>query len=186
VNFTRQIWNNVAGKVGRNSSSRLKVLNLTRQTVLATSIEVADHGRARRKGLLGRDSLRAGEGLWIIPCESVHTFGMRFAIDLVYLDRKRRVKKVRSSVPPWRLSACLSAHSVIELASGTIRSTQTSPGDYLEFSTISSVNESVDDPVASDPTVPTAPQTMLRKSPSVTYNRHATWHFPAHVYPRIA
>jgi len=186
VNFIRQIWNKVVGNVRTNFNSRFKVLNLTRRTILASSVEVANHSAARRKGLLGRGSLSVGEGLWIIPCESVHTFGMRFPIDLVYLDRNKTVKKVRSAVPPWRLSACLSAHSVIELASGTIRSTQTSPGDYLEFSTISSVNESVDDPVASDPTVPTAPQTMLRKSPSVTYNRHATWHFPAHVYPRIA
>ena len=133
MNFTRQILDTVVGNVRTSSTSRLRVLNLTRRTVLATSIEVADHGAARRKGLLGRDGLPAGEGLWIIPCESVHTFGMRFPIDLVYLDRRRRVKKVRSAVPPWRLSACLSAHSVIELAAGTIRSTQTSPGDNLEF-----------------------------------------------------
>ena len=115
-------------------NSRLKVLNLTRQAVLADCVEVADHGATRRKGLLGRSGLPAGEGLWIVPCESVHTFGMKFPIDLVYLDRKKKVKKVRSGVPPWRLSACLSAHSVIELASGTILMTQTRPGDTLEFS----------------------------------------------------
>jgi len=136
VNLTRQIWNNVVGNARTNFNSRLKVLNLTRRTILATSVEVADHSAARRKGLLGRGSLSVGEGLWIIPCESVHTFGMRFPIDLVYLDRNKTVKKVRSAVPPWRLSACLSAHSVIELASGTIRSTETSPGDRLEFSPV--------------------------------------------------
>lgn len=140
VNCTRQIWNNVFGNVPTNSNSRLKILNLTRKTVLATSIEVADRGATRRKGLLGRNSLPAGEGLWIIPCESVHTFGMRFPIDLVYLDRNKRVKKIRSAVPPWRLSACLSAHSVIELTEGTIRSTQTRPGDKLEFSSVDLVN----------------------------------------------
>src|ERR1700731_4430482 len=101
-------------------NSRLKVLNLTRQAVLADSVEVADSGATRRRGLLGRSGLPGGEGLWIVPCESVHTFGMKFPIDLVYLDRRKRVKKVRSDVPPWRLSACLSAHSVIELATGTI------------------------------------------------------------------
>jgi hypothetical protein len=135
-------------------------LNLTRQTVLATSIEVADHSAARRKGLLGRDSLPAGEGLWIIPCESVHTFGMRFPIDLVYLDRKRRVKKIRSAVPPWRLSACLSAHSVIELAAGTICRTQTSPGDNLEFSSVDLVNENADGSVESDQIIPKGPQRL--------------------------
>jgi hypothetical protein len=58
---------------------------------------------------------------------------MRFPIDLVYLDRKKKVKKIRSGVPPWRLSACLSAHSVVELASGTVQLTRTQPGDKLEF-----------------------------------------------------
>jgi|GEM_PF-354801 len=134
MNFTSQIWNHIVGNVQAHSDSRLKVLNRTRQTVLGTSIEVANHGATRRKGLLGRSSLPLGEGIWIVPCESVHTFWMKFPIDLVYLDRNKKVKKVRSGVAPWRLSACLSAHSVLEFASGTIHSTQTRPGDWLEFS----------------------------------------------------
>ena len=112
---------------------RLQATNLTRSTVLANFLEVADSGPKRNKGLLGRDGLAPGEGLWIVPCESVHTFFMRFPIDLVYLDRKNRIKKVRSAVGPWRLSACLSAHSVLELPAGTIRATQTQRGDSLEF-----------------------------------------------------
>jgi uncharacterized membrane protein (UPF0127 family) len=76
--------------------------------------------------------------LWIVPCEAVHTFGMQFPIDLVYLDRKHRVRKVRYDVPPSRLSVCLSAHSILELPSGTIHDTQTRPGDTLEFSSASS------------------------------------------------
>ncbi|MGC1294638.1 MAG: DUF192 domain-containing protein [Alloacidobacterium sp.] len=118
---------------------RLKISNLTRQAVLASCVDVADRGAKRRKGLLGRDNLPDGEGLWILPCEAVHTFGMRFAIDLVYLDRNNRVRKTRSDVPPSRLSACLTAHSVIELASGTISRTQTKPGDRLEFSAAESL-----------------------------------------------
>ena len=113
--------------------SRLQVSNLTRQTVLADRLEVADHGANRRKGLLGRAGLAAGEGLWIKPCEAVHTFFMQFPIDLVYLDSKNRIRKVRSGVAPWRMSACLSAHSVLELPSGTIEATQTRPGDWLQF-----------------------------------------------------
>jgi hypothetical protein len=111
----------------------LQVVNCTRQTVLAGTLEVAASGKQRRKGLLGRAALAADEGLWIVPCESVHTFFMRFAIDLVYLDRRNRVRKVRSAVLPWRLSACLSAHSVLELAPGTIEKTRTEKGDQLEF-----------------------------------------------------
>lgn len=113
---------------------RLAVTNRTRNTVLATRLEVADSAAKRSKGLLGRDGLAPGEGLWIIPCESVHTFFMRFPIDLIYLDRKHRIKKVRSAVSPWRLSACLSAHSVLELPVGTIQDTKSQPGDLLEFS----------------------------------------------------
>lgn len=113
---------------------RFKILNVTRQTVLANCVDVADRGPKRRKGLLGRDRLPDGEGLWIIPCEAVHTFRMKFSIDLVYLSRDSRVKKVRSDVPPGRMSACLSAHSIVELPAGTIRKTLTQAGDRLEFS----------------------------------------------------
>jgi uncharacterized membrane protein (UPF0127 family) len=116
---------------------RLRVSNLTRNTVLATCMEVADSAAKRNKGLLGRERLAPGEGLWIRPCEAVHTFWMRFSIDLIYLDRKNRIRKLVSEVPPWRLSACLMAHSVLELPSGTIRETRTQPGDTLEFSAAS-------------------------------------------------
>ncbi len=68
----------------------LQVTNVTRGTVLATRLEAAHTGAKRRKGLLGRDGLAAGDGLWIAPCESVHTFFMRFPIDLVYLDREKK------------------------------------------------------------------------------------------------
>jgi uncharacterized membrane protein (UPF0127 family) len=116
----------------------LQVTNATRQTVLASYVKVADHGATRRKGLLGRKGLGQGEGLWIVPCESVHTIGMQFSIDLVYLDRNRTVKKVVCDVPRWRLSACFSAHSVLELAAGSVSPTQTKPGDQLEFSPVAS------------------------------------------------
>ena len=109
------------------------VKNQTRNTMLATRMEVADSGPTRNKGLLGREGLADGEGLWIIPCEAVHTFWMRFSIDLVYLDSKKRIRKLVSEVPPWRLSACLSAHSILELPAGTIRKTKTERGDTLEL-----------------------------------------------------
>ena len=113
--------------------TRLRALNRTRGTVLATRLEVAASGKSRRKGLLGRTGLAAGDGLWILPCESVHTFLMQFPIDLVYLDRNNRIRKLRSEVGPWRMSACLSAHSVIELPAGTIRATRAERGDVVEI-----------------------------------------------------
>jgi hypothetical protein len=119
-----------------------QVLNVTRGTILAERLEAALTGAARRKGLLGRERLLPGEGLWIAPCESVHTFFMRFPIDLVYLDRKLRVKKVRHSVGAWRMSACLTAHSVLELPAGTIAATRTERGDSVDFAPVTTGAES--------------------------------------------
>jgi hypothetical protein len=121
---------------GRDQETRLTAVNVTRGTLLATKLEIAASGKKRRKGLLGRDGLPPGEGLWIIPCESVHTFFMRFPIDLVYLDRGNRIRKVRVEVGPWRLSACFTAHSVLELPAGTIRATGTRRGDTLELTAV--------------------------------------------------
>lgn len=115
---------------------RMLVQNETRHSVLAELTDVADTSAKRRKGLLGRDSLPIGHGLWIVPCESVHTYGMRFPIDVLYLDRKKRVRKLRRAMPPWRLSLCLSAHSVLELPAGTIEQTKTQPGDQLVLSDV--------------------------------------------------
>jgi hypothetical protein len=136
----------------RNTSTepapRLRVLNLTRGAVLGESVEMAGTSAARRKGLLGRDALVPGGGLWIVPCESVHTFWMRFPIDLVYLDRGQRVKKVRHSVPAWRMSACLSAHSVLELPAGTAAHTGTQRGDALELSEFAEPSATVTEPTS--------------------------------------
>ena len=110
--------------------------NHTRDTVLAHAADVADTSAKRRTGLLKHERLEPGEGLWIVPCESVHTFFMKFPIDLVYLDKHRKVRKVRSAVPPWRLSACLLAHSVLELPAGTVKQSGTQVGDELAIDSL--------------------------------------------------
>ena len=115
---------------------KIRVRNETRNTVLATAADVADTSAKRRTGLLKHQRLEPGEGLWISPCESVHTFFMKFAIDLVYLDKRKKVRKVRHAVPPWRLSACLAAHSVLELPAGSVAPTGTVRGDQLAFDTL--------------------------------------------------
>jgi len=101
--------------------------------VLADAAEVADTGKTRRKGLLKRGSLPQGEGLWITPCEAVHTIGMRFPIDVIFLDRKRKVLKIRENMGRGRLAVCLWAQSVLELPAGTIAGTGTAVGDQLGF-----------------------------------------------------
>jgi len=109
------------------------VINRDRGTVLAEAADVADTSAKRRTGLLKHSGLEPGEGLWIAPCESVHSFGMKFSIDVVYLDKGKKVKKVRKEMVPRRLSACLTAYSVLELPVGVIEASRTEAGDQLEF-----------------------------------------------------
>jgi uncharacterized membrane protein (UPF0127 family) len=112
---------------------KVVVRNQTRDTVLADAADVADTSEKRRTGLLKHDRLDPGQGLWIVPCESVHSFFMKFTIDLVYLDRDRKVRKVRHRMVPWRLSACLTAHSILELPAGAVAASGTEKGDQLEM-----------------------------------------------------
>jgi len=111
----------------------LRIRNRDRGTILAEAADVADTSAKRRTGLLKHSKLNPGEGLWIAPCESVHSFGMKFAFDVVYLDRKKKVRKIRKNMVPRRISACLTAHSVLELPIGVIDASHTEPGDQLEF-----------------------------------------------------
>ena len=126
----------------RNIRSQIRVIrvkltvlvrNQTRNTVLAETAEVADTASKRRTGLLKHTGLEPGQGMWIVPCEAVHSFGMKFTIDVIYVDRKKRVRKTRQRMGPRRLSGCLLAHSVLELPAGTIESTGTQAGDQLSF-----------------------------------------------------
>jgi uncharacterized protein len=111
------------------------VQNRNRGTLLASDVRLADTPRSRRTGLLKRDGLDAGEGLWIFPTQAIHTFGMRFPIDVVFLDRCLRVKRTYQALPPWRLTTFVwGARSVLELPSGSLAGTGTKVGDQLEFS----------------------------------------------------
>ncbi|MBK5295438.1 MAG: DUF192 domain-containing protein [Acidobacteriia bacterium] len=111
----------------------LKVFNTTRKALLADRAEAADTSAKRRTGLLKHAMLATGEGLWIAPCEAVHTFGMKFAIDVVFLSKKKVILKMRKNMDKRRVSFCLRAHSVLELPAGKIDETGTETGDQLEF-----------------------------------------------------
>jgi uncharacterized membrane protein (UPF0127 family) len=90
------------------------------------------------RGLMGASgsSFPAGEALWIVPCRGVHTFAMRFPLDLVYLDHDRRVIDVQENVVPWRVAPLrFGAESVMELPLGTIRKSRTEKGDKIEIIT---------------------------------------------------
>jgi uncharacterized membrane protein (UPF0127 family) len=83
------------------------------------------------QGLLGRSGLERGEGLLLEPAGSIHTFFMRFPIDVVYLDGESRVVKVVRELRPWRASACRGAHAALELAAGEAARVRLEPGDLL-------------------------------------------------------
>ena len=114
---------------------RLRVHNPSRETTLADRAQIADSSKTRKTGLLKHERLDPGEGLWLTPCEGVHTIGMKFPIDVLFLDKRRKVLKIRPAMPRWRISACLFAHSVLELPSGMAAATKTLPGDQLVFET---------------------------------------------------
>ena len=111
------------------------VRNRTRGATVAEFVRLADTPRARRVGLLKRDRLEPGEGLWIYPTQAIHTFGMRFPIDVIFLDRNLRVKRIYRNLVPFRLTALVwGAQSVLEVAAGCTISTGTAVGDELQFS----------------------------------------------------
>jgi uncharacterized protein len=111
----------------------VRIRNLTRNVVLGDTVSVADTSAKRRTGLLKHKSLPSGHGLWIVPCEAVHTFGMKFPIDVIFLNRQRKVLKIRKNMPRRRIAMCFRAHSVLELPSGELERSGTVPGDQLEL-----------------------------------------------------
>jgi uncharacterized membrane protein (UPF0127 family) len=99
--------------------------------VVALEMEVATTRADRRRGLLGRDSLGASEGLMLSPCAAVHTAFMRFPIDVVFVDADGRAVRVVPQVKPWRMTASFKARSVIELPAGTAAVADIKVGDLL-------------------------------------------------------
>lgn len=99
---------------------------------LAERVHLAGDSATRRQGLLGLNGLDRQSGLWIIPCEAIHTFGMKMPIDVLFLDRQLKVRKLIEGIPPGRISLCLRATSVIEMPAGAIAESKTEVGHCLE------------------------------------------------------
>lgn len=130
-------------------SSQGQAFNQTRQAYLATALAVADTHWTRLRGLLGVRSsdFRNGSGLWIVPCHGVHTLGMGFPIDVVYLDRVMTVIHIQHDLQPWRFAPVRAqAASVLELPCRTAAETRTAVGDRIEI-TIRELKTEKDDRV---------------------------------------
>ena len=101
-------------------------------TVACERCTVADRMRSRMKGLLGRKALAPGEGILIRPAPSIHTFFMRFPIDVVFLSRHGEVLKIVKNVAPWRARSCRHSYAVLELTAGEAGRCGLAVGDRIE------------------------------------------------------
>jgi len=111
---------------------RIRVVNATRDRILAERALLADNHWTRLRGLLGRPCPEPGGGLVLVPCSQVHTFFMGYAIDVCYAAEDGEVLRVLPSVPPWRMTLpCLGAHWTVELAPGGLGDTRV--GDRLQM-----------------------------------------------------
>jgi len=109
------------------------LVNSRNGRVVASQVELALDSKSRRRGLLGREGLDAGAALVIAPCSAVHTFSMRFAIDVVFVARDGRVVKTYAGVERGRIAFGLGAFAAIELAAGAVAPSETARGDVLQL-----------------------------------------------------
>ena len=109
-------------------------VNRTRGTYLGINIKHASSFFTRMLGLYSHRQLRFGDGVWLIPCNSIHTIGMRCSIDVIFLDASGHVVRVLQDVRPgrfiWRVAR---AHSTLEVPAGVVRSSETQVGDKVKF-----------------------------------------------------
>ena len=123
----------MARKRARRVQSPVRIVNLNREQNLITKGRLADTFWPRFRGLIGRDGLQDGEGLLIVPCNSIHTHFMRFAIDVLYVGADGEVVGIDHSMRPWRFGRIhRGARFVLELPAGTAKATDTQVGDRLE------------------------------------------------------
>lgn len=115
-------------------SREVEIVNLTKNAVVGTRIRLADKAFTRMVGLLRTKNLEPGCGLLIEPSSGIHTFGMRFPIDVVSLDAQMRVLGTWQKLGPWRFAAIhWKTRKVLELPAGTIQTSRIEPKDQLAF-----------------------------------------------------
>jgi uncharacterized membrane protein (UPF0127 family) len=110
--------------------------NRTRQAYLATRVTLAATHWSRFRGLMctAAAEFSPGDGLWIVPCRGVHSFAMKFPIDVIYLDARKCVVHIEENLRPWRVAkVSLRAASVLELPADTLRSSRTAVGDEIDI-----------------------------------------------------
>jgi uncharacterized membrane protein (UPF0127 family) len=109
----------------------MALINARSGAVIASSVELATTSAERRRGLLGRDRMVPDSAIVITRCNAVHTFWMRFAIDIAFVDSSGTVKKVVEALVPWRMAGTLFASTVIEFPAGTLKNGALQVGDRV-------------------------------------------------------
>ena len=109
----------------------MTLVNARTREAIACDVSLAFTRVARRRGLLGRDGLRQSAALVLSPCWAIHTMFMRFAIDVIFVDREGRAVRTVHNMGPWRIAATPGAQSTIELAAGSLQVLDVRVGDTL-------------------------------------------------------
>ena len=113
--------------------------NITKNICIASNTKIANTFLDRLKGLLGTNKLETGKGLVIRPCNSIHTLGMNYDIDVLFVDSGDNVIKVINKMRPTRFSLCRKSSYVVELPAGTLEATGTGVGDKISLTGDSSL-----------------------------------------------
>ena len=112
----------------------MRAINATKERELAFVVVIADSALKRMKGLLGRETLEDGHSLLLKPCKGIHTIGMRFPIDVIFLDKRNVAIAVKRNLPPNRFTQLyIKATRVLELPAGILSATKTEVGDVIEI-----------------------------------------------------
>jgi uncharacterized membrane protein (UPF0127 family) len=117
--------------LARRPDAALTLWNVRTGVPVVTRLEAAFDSRSRNRGLLGRTGLEPGHGIAIAPCNGIHTFFMKFSIDVMFVAKDGTVRRIASAVRPWRIALSPSSYAVIETAAGVVRMSGTRPGDRL-------------------------------------------------------
>lgn len=129
----------------------MKITNRTRGTLLGSRVRMADSWLGRLRGFLGRSEPQWGEGILLLPCNAIHTLGMTYSLDVLFLDGEGKVLELRRSMPPWRITHRVrGGRYVLEVPVGTIDASDTRVGDELTWN--EPVNEElIISPLAEEP-----------------------------------
>jgi len=116
----------------RSTRAPLVLTNARSKRVVARTVLTAFDSVSRRRGLLAHESLDESTALIIAPSNAIHTFSMRFPIDVAFVSREGQIVKVSPAVAPWRIAASWRGFAVVELPAGALAATDTRQGDWLE------------------------------------------------------